>query len=45
MSEVARLRYLRVVLIYVGLIFILGVCPLTIVRSRSGWRWQPTRLH
>jgi hypothetical protein len=31
MSDVARLCYLRVALIFVGLIFILGVYPLMIM--------------
>jgi hypothetical protein len=39
----ARLRYLRVVLILVGLIFIVGVYPLMMSLWPSGWRWSPNQ--
>ena len=39
MNEVARIKYLRVVLVVVGLIFIVGVYPLTIIWP-SGWAWH-----
>ena len=43
MSDVARLRYLPVALIFGGLIFTLGVYPLLIVWWPSGWRLQPNQ--
>jgi hypothetical protein len=39
MIEAGRTRYLRVALVVVGLIFIFGVYPLTIVWP-SGWAWH-----
>ena len=39
MNEADRIKYLRVVLVVVGLIFIVGVYPLTIVWP-SGWAWH-----
>ena len=39
MTEADRIKVLRVVLIAVGLIFIFGVYPLTIVWP-SGWAWH-----
>jgi hypothetical protein len=39
MSDANRIKYLRVVLVVVGLIFIVGVYPLTIVWP-SGWAWH-----
>jgi hypothetical protein len=39
----ARLRYLRVALILVGLIFIVGVYPLMMSLWPSGWRWSPNQ--
>jgi len=39
MSEAERIKYLRVVLVAVGLVFIVGVYPLTIVWP-SGWAWH-----
>ena len=39
MNEADRIKYLRVVLVAVGLIFIVGVYPLTIVWP-SGWAWH-----
>ena len=38
MSEEPRLRYLRVALVLVGLIFIFGIYPLGLVWP-SGWTW------
>jgi uncharacterized protein DUF6632 len=38
-----RLRYLRLALILVGLIFIVGVYPLMMGVWPSGWRWQPNQ--
>ena len=43
MSNSARLRYLRIVLILVGLIFIFGVYPLMMGLWPSGWRWSPNQ--
>ena len=39
MSEADRIKYLRVVLVVVGLVFIVGVYPLTILWP-SGWAWH-----
>ena len=39
MSEADRIKYLRVVLVAVGLIFAVGVYPLTIIWP-SGWAWH-----
>ena len=41
MNAADRLTFLRVVLIAVGLIFLVGVYPLTIVWP-AGWAWHPT---
>ena len=38
----SRLRYLRVALVLVALIFIFGVAPLMQLWP-SGWRWQPNQ--
>jgi hypothetical protein len=38
-----RVRYLRIVLVLVGLIFIVGVYPLMMAWWPSGWRWQPNQ--
>ena len=43
MDTNARVRYLRIVLILVGLIFIVGVYPLMMAWWPSGWRWQPNQ--
>lgn len=40
MATAARLRDLRFALVAVGLMFIVGVYPLTRLWP-SGWRWQP----
>jgi len=39
MSESNRVEYLRIALILVGLIFIVGLYPLTIIWP-SGWSWH-----
>jgi hypothetical protein len=42
-NTTTRVRYLRIVLVLVGLIFILGVYPLMMAWWPSGWRWQPNQ--
>jgi DNA-binding helix-hairpin-helix protein with protein kinase domain len=44
MTDAARLRYLRVALILVGLIFLFGIYPLGIVWP-SGWTWGAGHSH
>ncbi len=39
MTDTDRVKYLRVVLLVVGLVFIFGVWPLTIIWP-SGWAWH-----
>ena len=39
MTEADRIKYLRVVLVVVGLIFIFGIWPLTVLWP-SGWAWH-----
>jgi hypothetical protein len=39
MGETDRVKYLRIALVLVGLIFIFGIYPLTIVWP-SGWSWH-----
>ncbi|MGA8938411.1 MAG: DUF6632 domain-containing protein [Acidobacteriaceae bacterium] len=39
MTEAARIKYLRVVLLLVGLVFTFGIYPLTILWP-SGWSWH-----
>lgn len=43
MNTTARVRFLRIVLVLVGLIFIVGVYPLMMAWWPSGWRWQPNQ--
>ncbi|MFZ3218259.1 MAG: DUF6632 domain-containing protein [Candidatus Acidiferrales bacterium] len=43
MNDVARLRFLRIALVLVGLIFIAGVYPMMTLWWPSGWRWQPNQ--
>lgn len=43
MTISARIRYLRVALVVVGLIFIFGVYPLMMSLWPSGWRWIPNQ--
>ena len=38
-----RVRFLRIALVLVGLIFIFGVYPLMMAWWPSGWRWQPNQ--
>ena len=39
MAETGRIKYLRIALLLVGLIFIVGIYPLTIIWP-SGWLWH-----
>ena len=39
MDETNRVKYLRIALLLVGLIFIVGIYPLTIIWP-SGWSWH-----
>jgi hypothetical protein len=39
MSETARIKYLRLTLLLMGIIFIIGIYPLTILWP-SGWSWH-----
>lgn len=39
MTEANRIKYLRIALVAVGLVFIFGIYPLTIVWP-SGWSWH-----
>ena len=41
MTDTDRVKYLRIALILVGLIFIVGIYPLTILWP-SGWSWHAT---
>jgi hypothetical protein len=43
MTAATRLRFLSIVLVVVGLIFIFAVYPLMSVVWPSGWRWQPNQ--
>ena len=43
MNAAAQVRYLRIALIVVGLIFIVGVYPLMMALWPSGWRWNPNQ--
>ena len=42
MSDSARLKYLRVVLVLSGLIFVFGIYPLMQMWP-AGWRWNPNQ--
>ncbi len=44
MSDANRLRYLRVALVVVGLIFVFGIYPLGIVWP-AGWKWGQGHSH
>jgi uncharacterized protein DUF6632 len=44
MSAANRLLYLRIALIVIGLTFIFGICPLSIVWP-SGWAWGEGHSH
>ena len=39
MADTDRLQYLRIALVFVGVIFIVGIYPLTIIWP-SGWSWH-----
>jgi hypothetical protein len=41
MAESDRLKYLRIALLVVGVIFIVGIYPLTVLWP-SGWAWHDT---
>jgi hypothetical protein len=41
MAETDRTKYLRIALLLVGLIFVFGIYPLTIIWP-SGWSWHTT---
>lgn len=43
MTIAVRLRYLRIALVLVGLIFIFAVYPLMMALWPSGWRWSPNQ--
>src|SRR6516164_5845785 len=43
MDTTARVRFLQIALVVVGLIFIFGVYPLMMYLWPSGWRWQPNQ--
>src|ERR1700732_4938324 len=43
MNPATRLKFLRIALILVGLIFLFGVYPLMMSLWPSGWRWQPNQ--
>jgi len=44
MSDQSRVSYLRIVLVVVGLIFVLGIYPLTKIWA-SGWAWGTGHSH
>lgn len=44
MSQTARIKYLPAALVVVGLIFIVGIYPLTIIWP-SGWSWHTGQSH
>lgn len=39
MTEITRMKYLRIALLATGLIFIFGIWPLTVIWP-SGWSWH-----
>lgn len=39
MDQVTRLKYLRIALLVIGIVFIIGLYPLTIIWP-SGWAWH-----
>jgi hypothetical protein len=43
MSTDSRIRFLRMALVLVGLVFVFGVYPLMMSWWPSGWRWQPNQ--
>ena len=44
MAGTERIKYLRIALLLVGLIFIVGIYPLTIIWP-SGWSWHTGQSH
>jgi hypothetical protein len=43
MNPATRIKFLRIALVLVGLIFLFGVYPLMMNFWPSGWRWQPNQ--
>ena len=43
MEHDPRIRFLRIALVAVGLIFLFGVYPMMMSWWPSGWRWQPNQ--
>ncbi len=43
MDTNTRIRYLRIALVAVGLIFIFAVYPLMMTFWPAGWRWEPNQ--
>ena len=43
MEHAPRIRFLRIALVVVGLIFLFGVYPMMMSLWPSGWRWQPNQ--
>ena len=43
MDPATRIKFLRIALVLVGLIFLFGVYPLMMNLWPSGWRWQPNQ--
>lgn len=43
MNTATQLRFLRIALVLVGLIFLFAVYPLMMAWWPSGWRWQPNQ--
>jgi len=44
MTDIERIKYLRIALVLVGLIFVVGIYPLTIIWP-SGWSWHTGQSH
>jgi hypothetical protein len=44
MTDTERIKYLRIALVLVGLIFVVGIYPLTIIWP-SGWSWHAGQSH
>jgi len=44
MTDTERIKYLRYALVLVGLIFVVGIYPLTIIWP-SGWSWHTGQSH
>ena len=43
MDTDTRIRYLRIALVAVGLIFIFALYPLVMILWPAGWRWEPNQ--